>query len=204
MRTARMLVTGLAVVGVLAAGSAVSAQSLQRFPDVPPDHEAHDAIEWAAEVGVTTGYTDGTFKPARPLSKRHAVVFMERYYDEILRADESADFTRADMMQVLYEIAGKPGGWNLWGSGQSDHVTTHSAANIFADNAEFTMWVSCYEFADDPKGKHLAVELVLPDDAGGVAPTIQHRFSTEDELNASRWGVGAQHINIRRKPPGRR
>ena len=87
----------------------IPAQSLQRFPDVPPDHEAHDAIQWAAEVGVTTGYTDGTFKPARPLSKRHAVVFMERYYDEILGAQESADFTRADMMQVLYEIAGKPG-----------------------------------------------------------------------------------------------
>ena len=82
-------------------------ESLRRFPDVAPDHAAHDAIQWAAEVGVT--YTDGTFKPERPLSKRHAVVFLERYYDEILGADESADFTRADMMQVLYEIAGKPG-----------------------------------------------------------------------------------------------
>ena len=119
MRTAKVLVGGLAVVGVLAAGSAVLAQSLQRFPDVAPDHYAHDAIQWAAEVGVTTGYTDGTFKPERPLSKRHAVVFMERYYDEILGAQESADFTRADMMQVLYEIAGKPGGWNLWDSSQS-------------------------------------------------------------------------------------
>ena len=185
MRTAKVLVSGFAVVGVLAAGSAVLAQGLQRFPDVPPDHAAHEAIEWAAEVGVTTGYTDGTFKPERPLSKRHAVVFMERYYDEILRADESADFTRADMMQVLYEIAGRPGGWNLWDSSQA--VAVHAAASIFADNAEFNMWVVCYEVADDPRGKHLAVELILPDNAGGVAPTIQQRFSTEDELTASRW-----------------
>ena len=84
-----------------------------RFSDVPVDHYAFEAVEWAAEVGVTTGYTDGTFKPGRALSKRHAVVFMERYYDEILGADESADFTRGDMMQVLYEIAGQPGGEDL-------------------------------------------------------------------------------------------
>ena len=58
----------------------------------------------AAEVGVTLGYTDGTFKPERPLSKRHAVVFMERYYDEILGADESENFTRGDMMVLLKAI----------------------------------------------------------------------------------------------------
>ena len=75
-----------------------------RFPDVPGGHYASDAVEWAAEVGVTTGYSDGTFKPQRPLSKRHAVVFIERYYDEILGADESADFTRGDMMVLLKYI----------------------------------------------------------------------------------------------------
>ena len=86
------------------APDATGAAQSQRFPDVAPDHYAFEAVGWAAEVGVTTGYTDGTFKPARPLSKRHAVVFMERYYDEILRADESADFTRGDMMVLLKAI----------------------------------------------------------------------------------------------------
>ena len=76
----------------------------QRFPDVPPDHHAFEAVEWAAETGVTTGYTDGTFKPERPLIKRHAVVFMERYYDEILQTEESEDFTRGDMMVLLKAI----------------------------------------------------------------------------------------------------
>ena len=76
----------------------------QRFPDVPPDHYAFEAVEWAAGVGVTTGYTDGTFKPQQPLIKQHAVVFMERYYDEILQAEESEDFTRGDMMVLLKAI----------------------------------------------------------------------------------------------------
>ena len=53
---------------------------------------------------MTTGYDDGTFKPQRPLSRRHAVVFMERYYDEILKADQSDDFTRGDMMVMLKAI----------------------------------------------------------------------------------------------------
>lgn len=101
----RKLILPLIAAGaVLVAASTVAAQSAQRFSDVPPDHEAFEAIEWAAEVGVTTGYPDGTFKPERPLSKRHAVVFMERYYDQILQADESPDFTRGDMMRVLKAI----------------------------------------------------------------------------------------------------
>ena len=96
------------VAAVLATAGTVIAQSTQRFPDVPPDHKAFEAIEWAAEVEITLGYTDGTFKPERPLHKTHAVVFMERYYEEVLGADVSADFTRSDMMRVLYEIAGSP------------------------------------------------------------------------------------------------
>ena len=95
-----VVAAGLAVA---AAGATAAAQS-QRFPDVPADHYAFEAVEWAAGAGVTTGYTDGTFKPQRPLSKRHAVVFMQRYYDEILQADQSNDFTRGDMMVLLKAI----------------------------------------------------------------------------------------------------
>ena len=86
-----------------ASGETAAAQS-QRFPDVPPDHYAFEAVEWAAEVGVTAGYSDGTFKPQRPLIRRHAVVFVERYFDEILQADDSENFTRGDMMVLLKSI----------------------------------------------------------------------------------------------------
>lgn len=99
----RLTVALIAVAVVAVAGTAV-AQTVQRFSDVPPDHEAFEAIEWAASAGVTTGYDDGTFKPDRPLSKRHAVVFMERFYDDILGADQSEDFTRSDMMVLLKAI----------------------------------------------------------------------------------------------------
>lgn len=102
----RRAVATVAVLACLAAtvGAPAAVAQSQRFPDVPPDHHAFEAVEWAAEVGVTTGYTDGTFKPQRPLVKQHAVVFMQRYYDEILQAEESEDFTRGDMMVLLKAI----------------------------------------------------------------------------------------------------
>ena len=93
----------LLVAAAVVAVAPAAAQS-HRFPDVAPDHYAFEAVEWAAQVAVTAGYVDGTFKPEQPLIKRHAVVFMERYYDEILQADESEDFTRGDMMVLLKAI----------------------------------------------------------------------------------------------------
>ena len=100
----RCVAAAVMVASMVVAVPATAAAQSQRFPDVPPDHYAYEAVEWAAEVGVTTGYDDGTFKPERPLIKRHAVVFMERYYDEILQAEESEDFTRGDMMVLLKAI----------------------------------------------------------------------------------------------------
>ena len=83
-------------------------QSGQRFSDVPLDHPDYAAIEWAATNGITAGYGDGTFRPDAALSYSHASVFLERYYGEVLGVDPSPDFTRSDMMRILYEIAGSP------------------------------------------------------------------------------------------------
>ena len=104
MRRRVIATAAAALVAVLVAAGAVVAQTAQRFEDVPPDHYAFEAVEWAAEAELTTGYGDGTFKPQRPLNKRHAVVFMERFYDEILQAEESKNFTRGDMMVLLKAI----------------------------------------------------------------------------------------------------
>ena len=100
----KRVIAAIALVAVIVGGAATALAQSQRFSDVPPEHEAYEAIEWAAEVEVTTGYPDGTFKPEQPLSKRHAGVFMERYYDLILQVTESPDFTRGDMMRVLKAI----------------------------------------------------------------------------------------------------
>ena len=43
------------------------------FPDVPADHWAAGVIGWAVEEGWVTGYPDGTFQPARSVSRCEAV-----------------------------------------------------------------------------------------------------------------------------------
>lgn len=104
----RLAVALLVVTALTVAGTAV-AQTAQRFSDVPPEHEAHTAVEWAADVGLTVGYGDGTFGPDDPMSRWQAVTFMERYFDQILGADgrggfTSDEFTRGDMMILLKAI----------------------------------------------------------------------------------------------------
>jgi len=89
------------VVIVVVVGGTAVAQTVERFSDVPADHPASDAIEWAAEIGLTAGYTDGTFKPEQSLSQSHALVFMERFYDTVLGPGRADGFTRGDMMTLL-------------------------------------------------------------------------------------------------------
>lgn len=88
---------------VLVAGT-VAAQT-QRFSDVPPDHPDVAAIAWAADVGLTVGYDDGTFRPDEPLPRWAALVFMDRFYDKVLQANTADNFTRSDMMALLHTIA---------------------------------------------------------------------------------------------------
>ena len=96
--------TALAVLVI--AGGVLAAHS--RFTDVTDDHPV-DAIEWAADEGITLGCDEGKFCPDEPLKRKHARVFIERFYDQVLGADgddqfTNPDFTRADMMALLHSM----------------------------------------------------------------------------------------------------
>ena len=77
----KLLVTAVIVVVALGAGVA-GAQVQQRFNDVPTDHYAYEAANWAVEIGVTQGCGDGTnFCPERNLNRANMVTFLKRYHD---------------------------------------------------------------------------------------------------------------------------
>jgi DUF1680 family protein len=65
------------------------------FPDVPDGEWFTDAILWAADTGVVTGYTDsGKFGPADKINREQMAVMMYRYatykeYDTSIKADFS-------------------------------------------------------------------------------------------------------------------
>lgn len=51
------------------------------FSDVPGDHDAYAEITWLADAGITSGYGDGTFRPAGAVTREAVAAFFYRYAD---------------------------------------------------------------------------------------------------------------------------
>ena len=49
-----------------------------KFPDVKSDDYFYKAVIWAVEKGITTGYSDGTFKPQNVCTRAQTVTFLWR------------------------------------------------------------------------------------------------------------------------------
>lgn len=60
-------------------GSPPAGAGAPTFPDVGPDHEFLSAITWLADEGIATGYADGRFGPADPLSRQAIAVMLHRH-----------------------------------------------------------------------------------------------------------------------------
>jgi hypothetical protein len=48
------------------------------FPDVPGTHPFHTAISWGIDRGITEGFPDGDFKPARTTTRQALMAFLHR------------------------------------------------------------------------------------------------------------------------------
>lgn len=51
------------------------------FTDVPSTHPFHDDIAWMAGTGLSTGYPDGTYRPAVSVSRKSMAAFLHRWAD---------------------------------------------------------------------------------------------------------------------------
>ena len=60
-------------------GGRPEAQTAAEFTDMPGDPEFVSAISWAAEEGITTGWSDGTFRPWRTCNRAAIVTFLWRF-----------------------------------------------------------------------------------------------------------------------------
>ena len=88
------------------------------FLDVPPEHLFHDAIAWAAEQGVTTGYPDGYFRPGETVTRQAAAAFLHREETEADTRPAIADLIdtsdRAAVAAAFEErtaVINTPSGW---------------------------------------------------------------------------------------------
>jgi hypothetical protein len=53
-----------------------------RFPDVPTGSPFHSDIDWLADYGITSGFSDGTFRPDEPVTRQAMAAFLHRLSNE--------------------------------------------------------------------------------------------------------------------------
>ncbi|MDH7601761.1 MAG: S-layer homology domain-containing protein [Armatimonadota bacterium] len=71
----------LLVVVVLIAGAGISFAAEQPFKDVPADHWAAEAVQSLKEKGIVNGYSDGTFRGDKPVTRYELAVLLVRFTD---------------------------------------------------------------------------------------------------------------------------
>jgi hypothetical protein len=83
------------------------------FADVPSSHTFYDEIEWLAEQGIITGFSDGTFRPTAPVSRQAAAAFLFRAFDHqtggICTDQTQIPVTECAGLVVLHSVMGGAG-----------------------------------------------------------------------------------------------
>lgn len=72
------------LVGVLVLAGATAAYAVTTFTDIRGN--AHEqSIIWLVDNGVTTGYTDGTYRPNNPVTRGQMATFLNRFYNNLVK-----------------------------------------------------------------------------------------------------------------------
>ena len=96
----------LAVLLALAMALSTAAFAADSFSDVPADAYYADAVLWAAEEAITTGYGDATFRPERTVTRAEAVTFLWRMAGEPAPTqEETFDDVENDPNNAWYKTA---------------------------------------------------------------------------------------------------
>jgi hypothetical protein len=77
----KIMAAALAVSLMAGVGCAAAAS---QFTDVPDNKYYTEAVEWAADIGITTGTSATTFSPDRPATRGEVVTFLKRYHDNVV------------------------------------------------------------------------------------------------------------------------
>ena len=75
-----------------ALGDTTPATTTGTFPDVPAGAWYTAPVERVAELGISVGYEDGSFRPAAQVSRAEMAVFLTRAFDSLPEAPPTGDF----------------------------------------------------------------------------------------------------------------
>lgn len=87
---------GLVISASVLLGTNVTEVSAKEFSDVGSDRWSHESIEDISNKGLITGYSDGTFKPSKTISRAEAAMIVNNYLiseGELTEQYNSNDFT---------------------------------------------------------------------------------------------------------------
>lgn len=96
------------VVAVVAAAlalplAAAPASAATEFSDVPPDHKFYTEITWAAQEGIVSGLSDGTFRPSSTVTRDALAVFLYRLAGSpAVDLPDDSPFTDIDSSTTFY------------------------------------------------------------------------------------------------------
>jgi hypothetical protein len=89
LRASGSLIAVVAVaVALLLPGFALASH---QFPDVPASNPFHEDIDWLADYGITTGFGDGTYKPAQAVTRQAMAAFLHRLSNQVEVVSTSID-----------------------------------------------------------------------------------------------------------------
>ena len=89
-RASRLVVGVVAAAVALTAAAVALAQGIGTFRDMPDNHYALDAAQWAVQNRITFGCLDGTyFCPDRTVSRGESVTFLYRYQNNVISSLEN-------------------------------------------------------------------------------------------------------------------
>lgn len=91
----------------------------------------YTAILWAAENGITTGYSDGTFRPHAQVKRAEFVTFLWRYYGQPSPSNLDNPFVDVSPNSVFYKAI-------LWAAEQG--ITQGYGNNDFQPNRICSRW----------------------------------------------------------------
>ncbi len=158
---------------------ALPAYGAKAFPDVlSPDHDwASEQIEEMTDLGIIKGYTDGTFKPDRAVSKVEALILFARvagYSEEAYKA--CADFANEKYKYILNET--DLGTYNSL----KKEIAFLLYKGIMSDD-EFTKYVDDEAYLDEFPRKDAAMLLanLMDADIKSVSPSSLE-FDDADEI----------------------
>ena len=76
---------------------------LPEFSDNPATAPMYDAIRWMQCSEISLGYSDGTFKPRKDVSRGESVAFIYRYVDPEFTAAQAKDFTDVPVNHTFFQ-----------------------------------------------------------------------------------------------------